>query len=297
MNGIRRLFVGARGLRGGWRFLFFVLLAIGGGGLLQLVLVTVVGYRPPPGFGAFDLGLADGLGLAVALLVAAILNPFDEHPFGAYGLPPGGRLVPRFVEGAAWGGAAVGLLMTLIWAAGGVSFAGLALHGPALAQAAIAWAVTMIVLGLYEEFLFRGYALVALWDGLGFWPAAIVLSALFGALHYFTKPMETWVDFATVALIGLFLAYTFFRTGSLWFAVGFHAAFDYAALVVFGGPNSGNQGKPLDDRLLATTFHGPAWLTGGPLGPEASFFAFLVVAGLFAAFVWRSRRFTERPPA
>ncbi|HVB38674.1 MAG TPA: type II CAAX endopeptidase family protein [Vicinamibacterales bacterium] len=287
-----RLFVGSQGVRGGWRFLLFLVLAIGGGGLFQLFLVTVVGYRPPPGFGAFDLGLADGSGLFVALLVAALLNPLDRHPFGEYGLPVHGRGVPRFVEGIAWGATGVCLLVGLIWMGGGVSFGGLALHGAPLAHAALTWAVTMIVLGLYEEFLFRGYPLVALWDSLGFWPAAILLSVLFGALHYFTKPMETWVDFSTVGLLGLFLAYTFFRTGSLWFAVGFHAAFDYAALVVFGGPNSGNGGKPLDDRLLATTFHGPAWLTGGSLGPEASLFAFLIVAGLFAAFAWRSRGLT-----
>ncbi|HVC19825.1 MAG TPA: CPBP family glutamic-type intramembrane protease [Vicinamibacterales bacterium] len=188
MNAITSWFVGRDGLRGGWRFLAFFVLAIGGGGVVQFLVIKAAGYVPSPGFSSSDLLLADGLGLIAALAAAAVL---------------------------------------------------------------------------------------------------------FGALHYFTKPMETWVDFSTVSLIALFFAFTFLRTGSLWFAAGFHAAFDYAALVVFGGPNSGNEGKPLADRLLATTFHGPDWLTGGSLGPEASFFTFLVIAGLFAAARWRWRH----PPA
>src|SRR2546428_14096417 len=103
--------------------------------------------------------------------------------------------------------------------------------------------------------------------------------------------MEDLADFASVGLIGLFLCLTLRRTGSLWFAVGFHAGFDYAALTIVGAPNTGNGGRPISDHLLATTFTGPDWLTGGPRGIEASLLAFPVIAVLFVLF---DRRY---PPA
>src|SRR5207247_2546236 len=87
-----------------------------------------------------------------------------------------------------------------------------------------------VVPALAEEFAFRGYPQFTLASGIGFWRAAALLSLVFGGLHYFLKPMENLADFASVGLIGLFLCLTLRRTGSLWFAVGFHAGFDYAAL-------------------------------------------------------------------
>ena len=110
---------------------------------------------------------------------------------------------------------------------------------------------------------------------MGFWLAALVLAALFGASHYFLKPMESWRDGVSVALYGLFWALTLRRTGSLWFAVGFHAMSDYADMIIFAEPNTGNHGQPLGGHLLNVTFHGPDWLTGGPCGTEASAFVFV----------------------
>jgi hypothetical protein len=86
------------------------------------------------------------------------------------------------------------------------------------------------------------------------------------------------------------LAFTLRRTGSLWFAVGFHFAFDWAALFVFAAPNSGNRGLPLEGHLLDVRYTGPAWLTGGPLGIEASALVFIVIAALFLLFNARYRQ-------
>jgi hypothetical protein len=97
--------------------------------------------------------------------------------------------------------------------------------------------------------------------------------------------VENIADALSVSLIGLFMSLNVWRTGSIWFAFGFHAPFDYAALYIFGAPNSGNRGgTPIDTRLLSGTFHGPSWLTGGPLGVEANWLVFPVIALLFLIF-------------
>ena len=118
---------------------------------------------------------------------------------------------------------------------------------------------------------------------LGFWPAAILLSALFGAAHL-SKPHETFLDIANIALLGLFWSFTVRRSGSVWFAVGFHAMSDFADLVLYAAPNTGNGGQPLPGHLLNVTYRGPEWLTGGACGMEASVFSLLIVVAMFALF-------------
>jgi membrane protease YdiL (CAAX protease family) len=64
------------------------------------------------------------------------------------------------------------------------------------------------------------------------------------------------------------------RTGSLWFAVGMHAAFDFGETFLYSVPDSG---MVLPGHLSDATLHGPAWLTGGTVGPEASVFDFVLL--------------------
>lgn len=176
------------------------------------------------------------------------------------------------------------LILIPIWLAGACSFQGLAVHGVDLARWAALWGVAFLLVGFAEEFTFRGCAQATLSQAIGFWPAAVVLSSLFGLLHLLFKQNEGWVDPISVALYGLFWCFTLRRTGSLWFAVGFHAASDYVDMVVFAEPNTGNGGMAVAGHLLNVTFRGPEWLTGGPRGTEASFLVFPILAGLFWLF-------------
>ncbi len=277
-----KLFFGRNGLRAGWGFALFVVLwtAIS----TPLLLGASALYRPRPGMNPVDFLVSDGLNFLAALAAAAVMAKIEKRRLGEYGLPLSGGFGRRFASGLAWGFVPVAATLAVIALLGGVSLDGFALSGGALASAAAIWAASMIVLGFFEEYLFRGYPLSALARGMGFWPAAVLLSAVFGGLHYFTKSGETVLDALSVALIGLFLCFTIARTGDLWLAAGFHAAFDFFALGVAGAPNTGNGGKPVPGHLLATSFHGPSWLTGGVCGMEASAVMIVVTLLLFPLF-------------
>ena len=93
-----------------------------------------------------------------------------------------------------------------------------------------------------------------------------MLSLAFGAVHY-GNPGENPIGLATVVLVGLFFCLTVRRTGNLWFAVGAHAAHDFAQAYLYSVPNSGTL---IHDRLFSATLSGPAWLSGGAAGPEGS---------------------------
>src|SRR5262249_24387501 len=76
---------------------------------------------------------------------------------------------------------------------------------------------------------------------------------------------------------------TLYRTGNLWFAVGFHAAFDWGESYLYSVPDSGTT---VTGHLLNSSFHGSRWITGGTVGPEGSLFVFVMIALTWVAFAW-----------
>ena len=48
----------------------------------------------------------------------------------------------------------------------------------------------------------RGYALRVLWRGAGFWPAALITTAIFAGLHL-SKPHENVMDIEMIFVRGL----------------------------------------------------------------------------------------------
>ena len=275
VNGAKAIFWNEREFRAGWRLLIY---------LLFVVLFTLAGsflatalHFPQitrAGVTATSMLVQECLGLIAALAAAAIMGLLEARPFGGYGLPRAAAFGARFWQGAAWGIAMIAGIIFLIRAFGGFSFGELALRGRELWGYAALWVVVFICVGLFEEFLFRGYAQFTLATGIGFWPAATALSAAFGAVHLFNRG-EGKVGALSVFAIGMFFCLTLRRTGNLWFAVGLHAAFDWGETFLFSVPDSG---LVAPGHLLNSSFHGPIWLTGGTVGPEGSVMAFAVVS-------------------
>jgi membrane protease YdiL (CAAX protease family) len=146
----------------------------------------------------------------------------------------------------------------------------------------------MLLVGVAEEYVFRGYAFQSLWRGAGFWAAALITSGLFAGAHL-SKPHENAVDIGMIFVLGVLLCLSVRITGSLWWAVGWHAAFDFGQFFLIGTRNGGQ--LPVG-RLFDATFPGPAWITGGELGTEASYFMIPVTIATFVyvmVFLGRSR--------
>lgn len=289
---LRQIFFGPRRLRAGWRLILFVVLVVAAEMGVKFGL-TASGVKLPQGFSAAGTVAGEGISFVLLAALTWTMARLESRPMAAYGLPPRGALGRRPWIGFAWGFLAVGLVVLPVALLGGLHYSGWNFRGPALLAMSALWLLGMWLVGLAEEVGFRGFMLRTLSDGVGFWPASILLSLGFGAVHYFGKPYETWVDFASVSLIALFLCWSLRRTGDLWWAIGFHAGFDFAQLSLFAGPNSGNDGRPIADALLIPHWHGPDWLTGGKLGLEASVFVFPVIALCFLVFgrVYRQVKF------
>jgi uncharacterized protein len=276
---MRALFLGSNGVRAGWRFLGYLVLLVGLDLAFQAFAIPFVAraLHVPNGLTAQGLLLSEIFEGVAVFGATAVLAAFERKRIDAYGLPLRLALRNHFWEGTAIGVVTAGAVAVAMIACGAMTVGGLAIHGMVLLGAAISWLVAMLLVGINEEYMFRGYPLHALTRGMGFWPAAIVLSLLFGAAHL-TKPGENAVDITNIVLLGLLLCLTLQRTGSLWLAVGFHFSFDFMQFFVIGTRNGGAQ--PVD-HLLNVSFPGPAWINGGSLGTEASYFMLPVIALTF----------------
>jgi uncharacterized protein len=227
--------------------------------------------------------------LVVVAILTGVFALYERRRVDSYGLPLSSAFGSQFWEGAALGFVWPSLVAVGMLGLGGMHIHGLAIHGGMLVASAVAWAITNIVIGLAEEGWFRGYILQTLWRSIGFWPATIAIAIWFASDHYFYKQGENLYDVVSLVGFSVLVCYTVLRTGSLWFAVGMHAAFDFTQLFLIGTPNGAQ--IPVH-RLLDVSFSGPAWLTGGVLGTEASV---LMYPLFLLAFVYVRLRYRGRP--
>jgi membrane protease YdiL (CAAX protease family) len=224
--------------------------------------------------------IVDGVGFVAVVCWCVLAAKIERRAFGTFGLPLRGAFRRRFVQGVVWGLILAFLDIGCTYLLGGFSFGALAIAPGRIVGYGIVWALVFTTVGLFEEFLYRGYALYNLTAGIGFWPAAILLSALFGSLHLMNAG-EGIVGALDVMLYGLFACFTLKRTGNLWFAVGLHAAWDFSLTFVYSVPGSGMQAK---GQLLHAVLHGATWLSGGSAGPEGSAIGLAVLILSFPLF-------------
>jgi len=206
-------------------------------------------------------------------LATWLMSRKEQRPLDDYGIPLRQAFGKRFWEGTVWGFAMLSAVLLILHRLGHFQIDSTALTGGAVFRYAFGWAITFLGVAIAEEFAFRGYWLFSMSRRICFWPAALFISAIFGAAHLGNHG-ENVLGILQVVATGLLFCLTIRRTGNLWFAVGFHAAWDWAETFFYGTPDSGLLGV---GRLLNTSVQGPNWLTGGSAGPEGSIIALFVL--------------------
>ncbi|MGA7382735.1 MAG: CPBP family intramembrane glutamic endopeptidase [Terriglobales bacterium] len=288
---LKAIFVGPNGLRAGWRLLIFVVLVLALlAGFILIRTGGVRGFREARAKGGqvtvtpFLMGWVEAVAFSLLCVATLIMGKIERRKFSEYGLPLRQALGKNFWVGTFIGFTTISATLFTMFLLHGFRINGLALHGTAILSSLPAWGAAFLMAGLFEEFLDRGYLQYTLSSGIGFWPAAFLTSAGFAFGHVFNAN-ETLAGLSSVVLFGLLLCLFLRRTGNLWCAVGFHAAYDWGQ-TLYGVSDSGI--KPYHN-LFNSAFSGPRWLTGGIVGPEASVITpiALVVAALIFSRCYR----------
>lgn len=203
----------------------------------------------------------------------------DRRTFISLGLRARG--FTQLFSGVLCGALASGLIFEVLVITGLVKMQGwsLAVQSGGAMRAVLplfGWLGAMFAVGFMEEVAFRGYALHNLYARLGdriaIWLQAIAFALVHlgnGAMQEKSTPdasLAAALAMPNIALIGIFFALCYFKTGSLWFPIGFHAAWNFCLGCVFSFPVSG---IPIF-KLLDVQLVGSVPLTGGSFGPEAS---------------------------
>src|SRR5579864_7360362 len=298
LSGWKRVFVGPDGLRTGWRLLiFFALIALQSLGVpfVARLLPAPPGDLPKGAATPIMLGGGDAILVAVLVVATLIMGKIEHRKFSDYGLPPRQAFGKDFWFGSLLGFLAISGTLLAMFLLHSFRIAGLALHGTAILTSLLAWGATFLLVGLFEEFGFRGYVQYTLASRIGFWPAALAISGLFGLVHLLADLNENVVGSIDVVMFGILLCLFLRRTGNLWCAIGFHLAYDWGETFFYGVPDSGV--LPYHN-LINSTLNGPSWLTGGKVGPEASALtplALLVVALIFSRYYPEIRYQAPKP--
>lgn len=153
--------------------------------------------------------------------------------------------------------------------------------------------ITVAILpGFMEELVFRGILFRWIEEFAGSWVALLITSALFGLAHIF-NPGATWFSSFTIAVeAGVLLGGSYMLTRSLWAPMGLHAAWNFTQGFIFDVPVSGMDQHGLVEAKLS----GPAILSGGGFGLEASVIALVVAGAAGAWLVWLAIKRGELVP-
>ena len=139
----------------------------------------------------------------------------------------------------------------------------------------VGWILLMLApAALAEEVMFRGVPIVALDRTLGR-GVAVGVTALAFALTHMGNLSVTTLSIGNICVAGMLLGIVFFAPGGIWTAAGLHLGWNWAQAAM-DAPVSG-----LALRIPFINYDPgyPAWLTGGPFGPEGGVLATLVLGG------------------
>jgi membrane protease YdiL (CAAX protease family) len=298
------LFLGPAGLRPGWGLLLFAALFFG---LLKILAALVhtlhrrAGRSHEQSLTAVLLG--DGVPFVAVLLATWIMSRIERRPLSAYGFSTL-RALPYFAAGLGWGFVFLSALVLLLKALGLLVFDSRLLFGAAAIRYGALWLAGFLLVACVEEAVLRGYlqltlarALASLYkamnatrsDALGFWTAAFLLSLLFGLGHG-SNPGESPIGLLSAGVAGLVFCLSLWRTGSLWWAIGFHATWDWAQSFLYGVADSGTM---VQHHLFATHAVGRPILSGGTTGPEGSLYILPIMLAIALAILFTLSRRTD----
>ena len=143
-----------------------------------------------------------------------------------------------------------------------------------------------LVVAVGEEVLFRGIVFRMIDERWGT-PVALVVSALiFGFVHITNENATVWSSIAIAVEAGLLLGAAYKWAGNLWVPIGIHWAWNFFQGPIFGFAVSGNETQA----LLKAAIEGPAWITGGSFGAEASVPAFVLGLAFAIVFLYLWKR-------
>lgn len=268
-------------LRNGWWVLIFLAMLVICMTGFQTLLVPVLKH-----YGIRSGDWVVGLLFLFSLFATWICTRLRKESLASAGWQMNGRWARELVWGTLLGAGVMLLAAGLLWAAGGVAWE----LDPTRSFRALGLGFGVFVLvALWEENLFRGFIFQRFVEGLGVWPAQVILALFFGFSHWGNPGMQgatkAWATL-NIALAAVLMGLAYLRTRSLALPVGIHLGWNWTQGNVLGFGVSGTTNQ---HGWIRPVFQGkPDWVSGGAFGLEASIFgALAVLLAIFLIWKWK----------
>jgi hypothetical protein len=288
------LFFGPDGVRPFSALLVYILILSIPLGLLALVYVAHTG---PAAAGEKQIHLTPFTSIlmewsefASVFFATWVMSRIENRDVCDYGLARSNRRIRWLITGAFWGVLWLSVLVGILVFTHHLVITSVLLAPLQGVRYGLEWALMFLGVSFFEEFFFRGYLLFTLarclsgvvkWitpsnryaRPIGFWAAAVIISFGFGLGHG-SNAGESPIGLLCAGLASLMFSFSLWRTGSLWWAIGMHAAWDWSQSFLYGVADSGSISE---GHLLASHPSGSPLLSGGLTGPEGSIFVLVVM--------------------
>lgn len=280
---LRAAFISDSGhVRNGWRILAFLLAFFMFRAIAEIAAGLLIRFRP--GMEAPFL-FADGLACVAA---SALLVKAEQRPWADTGF----QMNPRWLRSLV-GGTVLGMLLMVATAAivfflGGARWQ----FNPAFSLRSLAAGLILYAaVAFYEETYFRGYLFSRLVEGLGSWPAQILMALYFAREHWgnpgLTSGSVKALATLNIGLAAILMGLCVLRTRSLALAIGVHLGWNFTQGTLLGFAVSGTT-APAGFLTLHLQESRPAWIQGGPFGLEATLpCAAVCLAGIILLALWK----------
>jgi membrane protease YdiL (CAAX protease family) len=271
-------------LRWGWRFLIFVLVIVLSAIPLQFLLVSIFGESDGSSQAQWLSVLTSGGLIALAIWLCNWLVD-RRKSLAKLGLQLSALWWREFAIGFFLAVICMAIIFAIEYAFGWLQISAWWTSGAGQDSFAVGFVTAIglfLMVGFYEELLFRGYLIKNFAESMRFLKignkgatliALLVTSLLFGLAHA-SNPNANWVSSLNIALAGLFLGLAYVLTNRLALPIGFHIAWNFFQGNVFGFPVSGTQAGAT---VIQINQGGPTLWTGGAFGPEAGLLSVILV--------------------
>jgi membrane protease YdiL (CAAX protease family) len=304
MSILKNIFInrGQKRLRAGWRIGIYFLSFFAMAALANFLLKKAIPIRLTRSLFAFPVIILIALG--TLWLAARFL---DHRKFKDYGFHLSGRWWLDFLFGLALAAFLFAAIFSFEKVMGWITIADYFQNqkegyvGLPFAIPLTIGLIAYIIVGFYEEILFRANLIANLSEGLNkksAMPAkaviwAFILSSLAFGLAHSINPNAALVAVINIILGGLFIGLPYVLSGELAISIALHISWNFFQGLFFGFPVSG---VLENTSVIAIKQGGPPIWTGGAFGPEGGLIGSLAII-LGCGFIWLWFKILKRPVA
>jgi membrane protease YdiL (CAAX protease family) len=284
-------------LRTGWRILIFLFIFWGFASLIFLIKPLLGDITKREYIQNYSLIIVSILALGASIAIPLARKILDKRSFVSLGLKANKKSFQDILFGFFLSSLMATLFFTLMLGLGFVEFNGFNFNNSkALTESSFNFVQFMsvisigsmlmlllehILVGYWEELVFRGYLLQNLSDGLGMKTAIIISCIIYGLIHS-TNPNASLLSSSIIVLFGFLRIFGYLATKMLWLTIGMHIGWNFFQGPIFGFAASGHKKATLINQTITSN---QEYLTGGEFGPEGSLFIIPIL--ILALFVMR----------